>query len=128
VCFAVVAENTLDEVFFTDGTVTGGKSAILVGLVVCLGQKARTTERGHNCADLIKLGCPSCVLQVTIKNTGVGAFEPDRYGPSITVVRAIYRSTKASRVHLLNHRKVKVANTGAKDLRRMLDNLYIQVR
>jgi len=35
---------------------TAGKSAVLTGLVVCLGGRAHNTDRGHSMKDFIKNG------------------------------------------------------------------------
>ena len=68
---------------------TGGKSAILTGIVVALGGKARSTERGSSLKQFIKTGEKTAEVTVTLRNRGSEAYRPEEYGESITVVRQI---------------------------------------
>jgi chromosome segregation ATPase len=67
----------------------GGKSAILTGIVVALGGKARSTERGSSLKQFIKTGEKMAEVTVTLRNRGSESYRPEEYGDSITIVRQI---------------------------------------
>jgi chromosome segregation ATPase len=69
----------------------GGKSAVLVGLVTCLGAAARFSNRGSKLGDLVKTGCHQATIRITLRNEGPEAYKPELYGKSITVERRIVK-------------------------------------
>ena len=68
----------------------GGKSAIMTGIVIALGGNARNTERGRSLKQFIRSGERSSEVRVTLRNQGVDAYHPEKYGSSITVERVIH--------------------------------------
>jgi chromosome segregation ATPase len=52
-----------------------GKSAILTAIAIGLGSKATATSRSTNLKDLVKRGETSAVIDVTLSNDGIDAFE-----------------------------------------------------
>jgi len=79
---------------FISGLNGSGKSAIQTALVVCFGARASTTNRGNSLKSLIKFGCSSATISITIANAGEnsfdsGPFKPEVYGKQITIVRII---------------------------------------
>lgn len=75
--------------FHSPPYIAGGKSAILTGIVVALGGKARSTERGSSLKQFIKTGEKMAEVTVTLRNRGSESYRPEEYGESITVVRQI---------------------------------------
>ncbi|TFB06813.1 Structural maintenance of chromosomes protein 6 [Trichoderma ghanense] len=72
---------------FIVGENGSGKSAVLTALTLCLGGKASDTNRGGSLKSFVKEGREHGSLVVKIKNAGSDAYQPDIYGPSITVER-----------------------------------------
>ncbi|KAL6870237.1 P-loop containing nucleoside triphosphate hydrolase protein [Trichoderma novae-zelandiae] len=72
---------------FIVGENGSGKSAVLTALTLCLGGKASDTNRGGSLKSFVKEGRDQGSLVVKIKNAGSDAYQPDIYGPSITVER-----------------------------------------
>lgn len=85
-----------------------GKSAILTGIVVALGERASATSRGQSIkgnseklstlayflilfvsSDFIKTGRNRAVVKVTLRNVGQGCYQPELYGDYITIERVI---------------------------------------
>lgn len=77
---------------FIVGENGSGKSAVLTALTLCLGGKASSTNRGGSLKSFIKEGRDQSVISVTIKNTGIDAYQSDVYGASIKVERHFTRS------------------------------------
>jgi len=106
-----------------------GKSALLSGIIFCLGGHARTTGRGNKATELIQDGQNWCEVQVTIKNEGSEAYKPEEYGKSITVVRKVTKNDNGAAGNtytMLSEKKTKVASKRA-DLDAMLDHFNIDV-
>ncbi|XP_050430136.1 structural maintenance of chromosomes protein 6 [Adelges cooleyi] len=79
---------------FISGLNGSGKSAIQTALVVGLGGRATITNRATSIKSLIKYGCHSALISITLANGGDGNFDsgpyrPEVYGKQITVVRQI---------------------------------------
>ena len=70
---------------------SGGKSAIMAGIVVGLGGSARNTERGSSLKQFIKSGESSSEVKVQLRNTGREAYRFETYGSHIVVERTIRR-------------------------------------
>ena len=68
---------------------TGGKSAILTALSVCLGARALFTKRGRSMTELLKSGTKSGGVQIALRNVGIFAFQPQEYGTSIIIEKKI---------------------------------------
>ena len=71
------------------GIILGGKSAIMTAIVVALGGTARNTERGSSLKQFIRTGEQFAEVVISLRNSGVEAFKPDKYGKRFTVVRCI---------------------------------------
>lgn len=68
---------------------SGGKSAIMTGIVVALGGKARSTERGSSLKQFIRTGANSSTVVVHLRNRGSEAYKPEEYGDTIICERTI---------------------------------------
>lgn len=90
-----------------------GKSAILTGIVVALGERASATSRGQSIKgrqnqlpqkfisvcfwlmysniflEFIKTGRNKAVVRITLSNMGQGCYQQDIYGDYITIERVI---------------------------------------
>ncbi|KAK2721613.1 hypothetical protein QYM36_003795, partial [Artemia franciscana] len=81
---------------FIVGPNGSGKSAVLTGLQVALGAAAKETERGAKLGDLVKKGCTSGSVSVTLSNYGPFGYKKDIYGSAITIVRTLKTSGSSS--------------------------------
>lgn len=75
--------------------------------------------------ELIKWGCPSTTIEITIGNDGYYAFQPKEYGKFVTVVRHINASGGSS--YKIKNDKGAVISKSAKDLDIMMRYMNIQV-
>lgn len=96
---------------FISGLNGSGKSAVQTAIVVGFGGRASITDRGSSLKALIKFGCPSAVISITIANCGeesnvIGPFRPEVYGKEITIVRTILDSGSNPYKILNEHGKV----------------------
>ncbi|GAX20801.1 hypothetical protein FisN_7Hh114 [Fistulifera solaris] len=119
------------NVNFITGQNGSGKSAILAALQICLGAGARNTHRAGNLKDLIrKDGAANqpteAIIRVSLMNEGSDAYEPERYGKTITVERTITKNGGFNGFKLLDEKSTEVSRK-KKDLLTMLDYLNIQV-
>ena len=88
-----------------------GKSAIATAIQLCLGATARTTGRGTNLSTFIREGSDRpAIVKVTLSNRGPDAFQPDKYGHSITVERTLTKGSGTPGYVLYDYNgKVRVA-------------------
>lgn len=82
---------------FISGLNGSGKSAIQTALVVGFGARASITNRASSLKSLIKYGCSSATISITLANSGIKPYEsspykPEVYGKQITIVRQITES------------------------------------
>uniref|UniRef100_A0A8C0GA34 Structural maintenance of chromosomes protein 6 n=1 Tax=Chelonoidis abingdonii TaxID=106734 RepID=A0A8C0GA34_CHEAB len=77
------------NVNFVVGNNGSGKSAVLTALIVGLGGKATTTNRGSSLKVFVKDGETSADVSITLRNRGKDAFKPEVYGSSIIVTQHI---------------------------------------
>lgn len=61
----------------------------MTGIVVALGGKARSTERGSSLKQFIRSGASSSRVVVHMRNRGHEAFKPEVYGDTIICERVI---------------------------------------
>ncbi|MGH0135261.1 UNVERIFIED_CONTAM: hypothetical protein FKN15_056086 [Acipenser sinensis] len=77
------------NVNFIIGNNGSGKSAILTALIVGLGGKATTTNRGLSLKGFVKHGQSSADITIRLRNRGTDAFKGDVYGDSIIIEQRI---------------------------------------
>lgn len=110
---------------FITGANGSGKSAILTALQVCLGTKAKSTNRAANLSSMIKTGEESASLAVKIKNEGEDAFKPSIYGESILVERHFTRSGTSS--FKIKNDQGKIITTKKRDLDEITESFGLQL-
>ncbi|KAJ7385875.1 Structural maintenance of chromosomes protein 6 [Desmophyllum pertusum] len=113
------------NVNFIIGRNGSGKSAIMTALVVGLGGKAATTNRGSSLKGFIKDKCSYGQVSIKLRNRGQDAYRPDDYGESITVERRI--SSDGSGSYKLKSHEGKVISQKKDELNHILDQFNIQV-
>ena len=69
----------------------GGKSAILTALTICLGARAKATDRGSSAESLIKEGTSEARVSLKISNASEFPFKPELYGDAVIIERRIKR-------------------------------------
>lgn len=110
---------------FVQGRNGSGKSAILTAVVVGLGGKVQTTNRGSSMKELVKYGKHTATIEIYIKNMGKDAFKHQTYGDCIIVERKIMSSGGGS--YRLKAKDGTVVSTKKDEIIRMLDHFNLQV-
>eukprot|EP00727_Mastigamoeba_balamuthi_P014327 m51a1_g9519 putative structural maintenance of chromosomes protein 6-like (1133) ;mRNA; f:748137-752408 len=113
------------NVNFLVGDNGSGKSAVLVGIAMCLGSKAMFTARAHSVKDLIREGAQWAKVSVRLRNRGAEAYMPHAYGSSIVVERRWTRD--GGTTYKLRGASGKTVATGMGPLRAILDHYGIQI-
>ncbi|KAJ1029975.1 hypothetical protein NDA16_000888 [Ustilago loliicola] len=88
-CHANFSINFGPKLNFVMGRNGSGKSTILTALMIALGGKTSSTNRGSSLKDLVKKGESSATITVTVRNQGSDAFRPEAYGSHIVIERRI---------------------------------------
>ncbi|XP_064195254.1 structural maintenance of chromosomes protein 6-like [Anguilla rostrata] len=114
-----------DNVNFVIGNNGSGKSAILTALIVGLGGKATTTNRGSSVKGFVKEGESSADVCIKLRNRGQDAYKPEVFGPSINVELRI--SSEGLRTYKLKSKTGQVVSTKKEELVSILDHFNIQV-
>ncbi|KAJ9517701.1 hypothetical protein QJQ45_004001 [Haematococcus lacustris] len=122
-CHAHFALEFGPHVTLVSGTNGSGKSAVIQGLQVCLGLKARETRRGDNLQSFIKTGCEEAKVQVTLWNKGDDAYEPAIFGEQITIERRLTR--KASNPFKLVDERNKTVSVSRSSIDAVLEYFNI---
>lgn len=113
------------NVNFIIGRNGSGKSAIMTALVVGLGGKATTTNRGNSLKGFIKNQCSYAQVSIKLRNRGQDAYKPVEYGDYITVERRI--SNDGSGSYKIKDKDGKVVSHKKDELNHILDQFNIQV-
>ncbi|XP_041105631.1 structural maintenance of chromosomes protein 6 isoform X2 [Polyodon spathula] len=113
------------NVNFIIGNNGSGKSAILTALIVGLGGKATTTNRGLSLKGFVKHGQSSADITIRLRNRGTDAFKGDVYGDSIVIEQRI--TCDGSRTCKIKSRLGQVVSTKKEELTAILDHFNIQV-
>ncbi|EXJ73278.1 uncharacterized protein A1O5_03038 [Cladophialophora psammophila CBS 110553] len=110
---------------FICGKNGSGKSAILTAIVLCLGGKASSTNRGARLQDFIKEGTDHASIICRLKNQGENAYMPEVYGKTIQVERHISRNGSSG--YKLKSEKGRVVSTRKSDLEEICDHMMLQI-
>ncbi len=110
---------------FICGKNGSGKSAVLTGIILCLGGKASATNRGARLQNFIREGQDHATIICKIKNQGENAYLPDLYGDTISVERHIQRNGSSG--FKLKSEKGRVVSTKKSDLEDICDHMMLQI-
>ncbi|XP_072418093.1 structural maintenance of chromosomes protein 6-like isoform X1 [Chiloscyllium punctatum] len=110
---------------FVSGNNGSGKSALLTALIIGLGGKATTTNRGHSTKDFVRTGQNSACISIALRNQGPDAFKPELYGKTIIVEQII--STQGTRQYRLKSESEHVISRKKEELNMILEQFNIQV-
>ncbi|XP_076803327.1 structural maintenance of chromosomes protein 6-like [Clavelina lepadiformis] len=115
------------SVNFIVGHNGSGKSAVLTAIIVGLGGKASSTNRGTSLKTLIKTGCSSAVIEITLRNNGEEPepVKPEIYGDKIIVERRITFDGQSA--YKIKSSAGKVVSTKKEDLVNILDEINLHV-
>ncbi|KAG9273575.1 structural maintenance of chromosomes protein 6-like [Astyanax mexicanus] len=113
------------NVNFVVGNNGSGKSAILTALIVGLGGKAQTTNRGSSLKGFVKEGESSAEISITLRNRGQDAYKADVFGESITIDLRI--SSEGLRTYKLKSNTGYLVSSKKEELVSILDHFSIQV-
>ncbi|XP_052405470.1 structural maintenance of chromosomes protein 6 [Carassius gibelio] len=113
------------NVNFVVGNNGSGKSAVLTALIVALGGKALTTNRGSSLKGFVKEGESSADVSITLRNRGRDAYKPEVFGQSIIVDLRI--SSEGIRTYKLRSKTGHLVSSKKEDLIYILDHFNIQV-
>ncbi|XP_027028107.2 structural maintenance of chromosomes protein 6 [Tachysurus fulvidraco] len=113
------------NVNFIVGNNGSGKSAILTALIVGLGGKATTTNRGASLKSFVKYGESSAEVTVKLKNRGSDAYKGDVYGDYISVEQRI--TSDGCRTSKIKNKSGHIVSTKKEELTAILDHFNIQV-
>lgn len=97
----------------------------MTALVVGLGGKAATTNRGNSLKGFIKDKCSYAQVSIKLRNRGHDAYKAKEYGQSITVERRI--TSDGSGSYRLKSHDGKVVSQKKDELNHILDQFNIQV-
>lgn len=64
----------------------------MAALVLGLGGKPSTLNRGNSAKEYIQTGCNSAEISITFGNTGPEAYKPELFGNELTVERSLSAS------------------------------------
>ncbi|KAI8612326.1 P-loop containing nucleoside triphosphate hydrolase protein, partial [Chytriomyces sp. MP71] len=110
---------------FVIGHNGSGKSAILTGIMVCLGGKAKSTDRASSLKSLVMEGKTAAEVTVAIHNKGPEAYKPEVYGQTIIIARKISKDG-TSGYRILDADGVTQAHK-KEDLLAILDHMSIAI-
>uniref|UniRef100_A0A8C1T6F8 Structural maintenance of chromosomes protein 6 n=1 Tax=Cyprinus carpio TaxID=7962 RepID=A0A8C1T6F8_CYPCA len=113
------------NVNFIVGNNGTGKSAILTALIVGLGGKATTTNRGTSLKGFVKYGESFADIKVKLKNRGNDPYKGDIYGDSICIEHRI--TSDGCRTCKIKNKIGHVISTKKEELTAILDHFGIQV-
>uniref|UniRef100_A0A671N6N7 Structural maintenance of chromosomes protein 6 n=1 Tax=Sinocyclocheilus anshuiensis TaxID=1608454 RepID=A0A671N6N7_9TELE len=113
------------NVNFIVGNNGTGKSAILTALIVGLGGKATTTNRGTSLKGFVKYGESFADIKVKLKNRGNDPYKGDIYGDSICIEHRI--TSDGCRTCKIKNKIGHVVSTKKEELTAILDHFGIQV-
>ncbi|KTG45406.1 hypothetical protein cypCar_00044629, partial [Cyprinus carpio] len=113
------------NVNFVVGNNGSGKSAVLTALVVALGVKAHTTNRGSFIKGFVKEGERFADVSITLRNRGCDAYKPEVFGQSIIVDHCI--SSEGMETYNLRSKAGHLVSSKKEELISILDHFNIQV-
>ena len=102
-----------------------GKSAIMSAIYVGLGGRATSTNRGSSIKTFIQKGQTYAQVEVTLSNVGDDAYQPEKFGNRIHIVRRI--SSDGSSSYKIQNNNNKTESTTKDELNNILEQFSIQI-
>ncbi|KAI9349754.1 RecF/RecN/SMC [Obelidium mucronatum] len=124
-CHQFLEVDFCPNINFVIGHNGSGKSAILTGIMVCLGGKAKTTDRADSLKSLVMEGQNAGSVRVAIHNKGFDAFKPEIYGQTIQIERKISKDGSGS-YRIMDEIGTTQAHT-KEELTAILDHMSISI-
>lgn len=124
-CHERLTINLGPQTNFIIGHNGSGKSAILTGILVALGGKASSTNRGNSLKSLVKEGKQAAQVTLEIKNKGDEAFKHSLYGDAIIIERRINADGGGS--WRMKSAEGRTISTQRQELNAFCDHANIQV-
>ncbi|KAJ3294038.1 Structural maintenance of chromosomes protein 6 [Rhizoclosmatium sp. JEL0117] len=124
-CHQFFELNFNPKINFVIGHNGSGKSAILTGIMVCLGGKAGTTGRGSSVKSLVMEGKSVGSVSVSLHNKGPDAYKPEIYGQTIIIERRL--SKEGAGAYKIMDADGHTQSTRKQDLTAILDHHSISI-
>ncbi|KAJ3076742.1 Structural maintenance of chromosomes protein 6 [Podochytrium sp. JEL0797] len=124
-CHNFLSVDFCPKINFVIGHNGSGKSAILTGIMVCLGGKAKVTDRANSLKSLVMEGKNAGSVSVSIHNKGPDAFKPEIYGQTIIVERTIANNGTGS--YKIKDADGNIQARRKEDLTALLDHMSIAI-
>ena len=106
-------------------TYVGGKSAILNGIIVGLGGRAKATDRASSVSSFIQHGCNRAKVTIWLTNRkSADSYRYDVYGDTIVVCRTIYSDGTSE--YRLKSAEGRVVSDKKEELNSVLSSFGIQ--
>ena len=106
-------------------TYIGGKSAILNGIIVGLGGRAKATDRASSVGSFIQHGCNRAKVTIWLTNRkSADSYRYDVYGDTIVVCRTIYSDGTSE--YRLKSAEGRVVSDKKEELNSVLSSFGIQ--
>ncbi|KAL9641478.1 hypothetical protein ABK040_013403 [Willaertia magna] len=114
-----------DRTTIISGQNGSGKSAVLTAIQVCLGARAKSTNRGKSGKDLVLTGKDHAEIKIKLRNQGNDAYKRTMYGKSIIVIKRIDKSGVGT--YRIQNCNGKTISTSSKELHFILEKFNIQI-
>ncbi|KAJ3095184.1 Structural maintenance of chromosomes protein 6 [Physocladia obscura] len=124
-CHQLLEVDFCPRINFVIGHNGSGKSAILTGIMVCLGGKADVTERAKSLKALVMEGKKAGAVTISIHNKGPDAYKPEIYGQTIIIERKITSDGTGS--YKIKDVAGTTQSTTKRDLLALLDHMSIAI-
>ncbi|GJQ78528.1 hypothetical protein Trydic_g11642 [Trypoxylus dichotomus] len=124
-CHSHLEVNLRNNINFIIGRNGSGKSAILTALIVGLGGKASTTNRGTTVKSFVKAGKTSATVEIILNNAGPDAYKRSVYGNEIIIQRNF--SATGSSSYKVKSGTGHLVSKSSKEIQQILTSLNIQI-
>ncbi|RDD37414.1 Structural maintenance of chromosomes protein 6 [Trichoplax sp. H2] len=114
-----------ENVNFVIGRNGSGKSAIMTGIIICLGGRSSVTNRASSLKEFIKKGSNYARIIITLANNGPDAYRAVDFGPNIFLERHIWNDGHST--YKLKSAEGEIIAKSNKELQNILEHYNIQI-